>query len=95
MSYLEMCKAAWETDAILEQYDNNGNLQLWTSYELAGMIKDTSSFSFGKRNGAWYIWDEHGGGSAFWSFPESLLFAVMFERGWLWNGQTFEKKEGK
>jgi len=28
-------------------------------------------------------------------FAEALLWAVMFERGWIWTGEKFENKGGK
>jgi len=29
------------------------------------------------------------------TLAEALLWAVMFERGWIWTGEKFEKREGR
>ena len=107
--FKEMCEAAENVGFEPCQEQSFPFEHRWpTSDELAGMLKPDNDRSFilwhydfpTSRPAQWrcrisndlkpiYI------NQYFDTLPEALLFAVMFEKGWLWTGQTFTKQEGR
>ena len=70
----------------------------WTSDELAGMfIPDSPVFTFAVDCGAWYVSVDGRpiADADFDTLSEALLFAVMFEKGFLWENGEFKKREVK
>ena len=90
--FKEMC------DARLQVTNDAWNPPYPSSDELAEMLDKNTTKSLAKTNGKFRWWDSYYDEAAspdFDTMQEALLFKVMEQRGYLWNGQTFTKQEGR
>jgi len=106
MTYADMCRKAEETGAIRRpvyvEYNENDEGQLvakaWTVEDLWEMLTETWSITKYKDSQKYFACGFFGDflssskqlGEEFDTPQEALLWAVMFEKGWLWTGHEFK-----
>jgi len=92
-NYAAMCFAAKGKIKTLPTNCRAEKCDTWTERELAGMLDGDKGW-FHKTGGQWYPRHEEEATSEvqpFGTLAEALLFAVMFEKGWLWTGAEFRR----